>query len=160
VEDRYLVTDIKTTRKNIMDYSARGEFDEQTVPYGIVLEHLLGKEINEFKVSYLSAYIDLLEPKISMYPFTKGEEDIFDWHRGLCEDVDRMARYYTTKWWPRATNGEICFSFNKACWFLEYCSNRDPEIADSMIGGKLQKSLFHDGQEPWVVAQIPYLEMV
>lgn len=158
VDDRFLVTDIKTTRMNITDYSARYEYDEQTVPYGIILEHILGKKIDEFKVSYLSAYIDLLEPKISMYPFTKTQDHIYDWFRGLCEDIGRISKYYKNQWWPRATNGETCFSFNKPCFFAEYCSNRDPTITERLVGGNIREGLFHDGQEAWVEAKLEWME--
>lgn len=158
VDDRYLVTDIKTTRMNITDYSARYEYDEQTVPYGIVLEHVLGKKIDEFKVSYLSVYIDLMEPKVSMYPFTKTQDHIYDWHRGLCEDIARISTYYKNQWWPRATNGETCFSFNKPCFFAEYCSNRNPTITERLVGGNIREGLFHDNQEPWVEAKLEWME--
>jgi len=160
LEDRYLVTDIKTTRVNIVDYSVRYEFDEQTVPYGIILEHILGKKIDEFKVSYLSAYIDLLEPKVSMYPFVKTQEHINDWFIGLCEDINRIGRYYKKQFFPRATNGDVCYSYNKPCWFATYCSNRNPEITNRLIGGIPRDGLFHDGQEPWIVAQLDYQEVL
>lgn len=158
VDGVYLVDDIKTTRMKIVDYSARYEYDEQTVPYGIVLEHLLGKKIDEFKVSYLSAYIDILEPRVAMYPFTKRQEHISDWYMGLCEDIERIGKYYKRQYFPRATNGETCFSFNKPCWFLDYCSSRDPVVINNMLGGKVRDGLFHDNQEPWVVAQLEWKE--
>lgn len=159
VDDTYLVDDIKTTRMNITDYSARYEFDEQTVPYGIILEHILGKQIDQFKVSYLSAYIDLLEPKVSMYPFTKTRDHINDWHRGLCEDIARISRYYRKQWWPRATNGETCFSFNKPCWFADYCSNRNPDIIRRLVGGNIREGLFHDGQPAWIEAKLDWIDL-
>lgn len=156
--DRYLVSDIKTTRMNIKDYSTRYEFDEQTVPYGVVLEHILGIKIEEFKVSYLSAYIDVLEPRVNMYTFTKTQDHIHDWYRGLCEDIGRVSKYYKAQWFPRATNGETCFSFNKPCWHADICSFRDPEIISRMIGGNIREGLFHDNQEAWVEAKLEYME--
>lgn len=159
VEGIYLVDDIKTTRMHISDYSARYEFDEQTVPYGIILEHLLGIKIEHFKVSYLSAYIDLLEPRVAMYQFTKSQDHITDWYIGLCEDIGRISKYYKKQWFPRATNGDTCFSFNKPCWHNDTCSMRDPEIINRIIGGEVREGLFHDDQEPWIVAQMPYMEV-
>lgn len=158
INDRYLVCDIKTTRMNILDYSVRYEFDEQTVPYGIILEHILGKKIEEFRVSYLSAYIDILEPKVAMYPFTKTQDHIDDWYRGLCEDIGRIAKYYKSQFFPRATNGETCYSFNKPCYFADYCSNRNPEIIARMVGGNIRSGLFFDDQEPWITAALEYRE--
>jgi hypothetical protein len=158
-DDRYLVSDIKTTRMRIADYSARYEFDEQCVPYGIILEHILQKKIDEFKISYLSAYIDILEPKVAMYSFNKTQDHIHDWYRGLCEDIGRVGKYYKNQWFPRATNGETCFSFNKPCWFNDYCSHRDPEIIQRMVGGNIREGLFHDDQQPWIVAELPWMEV-
>lgn len=154
--DRYLVCDIKTTRMNIKDYSVRYMFDEQTVPYGIVLEHILGTKIDEFKVSYLSAYIDIIEPKVAMYPFTKTQDNIYDWHRGLCEDIGRISKYYKNQWFPRSTDGMTCFSFNKPCFYADYCAFRDPEALIKMVGGNIRKNLFHDDTLPWIEATLEW----
>lgn len=159
VDDCYLVCDIKTTRMRIDDFSVRYLFDEQTVPYGIILEQMLGHKIEEFKVSYLSAYIDLMEPKVSLYTYTKTQADVHDWFRGLCENISRIGRFYRTKWWPRATNGSTCFAFNRPCFFADFCPNRDPEISERLVGGDIREQLFHDGQEPWVEAELEYQEI-
>lgn len=152
----YLVDDIKTTRVRITDYSARYEFDEQTVPYAIILEHILNQPINELRVSYLSAYIDLTEAKVSMYNFTKTQDHIQDWYRGLCEDIGRIAKYYKKEWFPRATNGDTCFSYNRACYFNDYCSSRDPKIITRMLNNKVREGLFPENKEPWIMAQLEW----
>lgn len=157
-DDIYIVNDIKTTRINVLDMSPRYEFDEQTVPYGIVLEQMLGRKISQFKVSYLSAYIDLMDPKVSMYQFIKTEDHIYDWYRGLCEDIGRIGKYYNNQYFPRTTNGEVCFSYNKACYFAEFCPIRDPEIIAKLTGGEVREGLFHDGQQPWISAQLDWME--
>jgi len=158
-KDRYMVDDIKTHRINIGDMSAKYQFDEQTVPYGIILDHMLGKEIEEFDVSYNSVYIDLIDPKSTTYTFTKTKDDIHDWYRGLCEDIARISRYYNQQWFPRATNGDTCFNFNKPCWFASECSNRDPEISARLVGGPNREGLFHDNQEPWVTVKLEWMEV-
>lgn len=157
-KQNYLVNDIKTTRINIVDYSVRYEFDEQTVPYGLILEHILARKIAEFDVSYLSAYIDLMDSKSTMYPFTKSEEHINDWYRGLCDDIGRISGYYKKQWFPRATNGDTCFSYNKPCWFANECSNRDPAITAKLVGGNIRKGLFHDNKVPWVTVKLEWKE--
>jgi len=160
IKKTYMVDDIKTTRLSLLDMSARYEFDEQTVPYGIILEQVLGHEIGEFDVSYLSAYIDLLEPRVRLYPFTKNTGHINDWYVGLCDDIGRMWRYYKNEFWPRATNGDTCLAFNRACYFLEYCSFRDPSVLSRMINGIIrdENKLFHDDQEPWIMTKLQYVE--
>jgi hypothetical protein len=157
-EDIYIVNDIKTTRINVNDMSPRYEFDEQTVPYGIILEQMLGRKIEHFKVSYLSAYIDLMEPKVSMYQFIKTEDHIQDWYTGLCEDIGRIANYYKKQSFRRTTNGETCFSFNRPCFFAEFCSIREAETIAKLTGGEVRKGLFHDDQKPWVTAQLEWQE--
>lgn len=157
VENVYFVVDVKTTRINVSNYSARYEFDEQVVPYGIILEHALGKPIDEIKVAYISTYIDLMEPKVTLYSFNKTQQHITDWMEGLCDDIERMGKYIEKKWWPRATDGNVCFSFNRPCWFIDYCSYRDPAVLKQVIAGEVRENLFHDGQEPWIMAELPFV---
>lgn len=160
IDDVYLVNDIKTTRMRIDDYSTRYEYDEQTVPYGIILEHILGKKIDEFRVSYLSAFIDILEPRVTLYNFTKTQDHIYDWFRGLCEDIGRIAKYYSQQYFPRATNGETCFSFNRPCWFADYCANRNPEIIERVLPDRTSREgLFHSDIEAWIEAKMQWMEV-
>lgn len=161
ITSRYMVDDIKTTRMNMMDMSSRYEFDEQTIPYGIILEQILGNKIDQFDVSYLSAYIDILEPRAKLYPFTKNSSHISDWFSGLCDDIGRMSGYYKNEFWPRATNGETCLSFNRPCSFIEYCTFRDPDVITRMINGIIRPvdKLFHDTSEPWIMCSLDYVEM-
>jgi hypothetical protein len=157
VEKKYLVSDIKTHRLSPDDLSVKFEFDEQTVPYGIVLEHILGHKIEEFEVSYLSTYIDLLNPKVQMYKFTKTQDHVHDWYRGLCEDILRISQYYKAQFWPRATSGDVCFSFNRPCWYAGECSNRDPEITSKLLNTTIRDGLFHDNTLPWVSAKLDWI---
>lgn len=158
VEDRIEVNDIKTHRLSADDLSPRYQFDQQTLPYGIVLEYALGRKIDEFTVSYMSTYIDLLNPKISIYPFTKTQEDIHDWYKGLCQDIARIGKSYGEGWFRRTTDGSVCFSFNKPCWYANECSIRDPTIIQRLLNTNIREGLFHDNQLPWIVAKLPYKE--
>lgn len=153
----YGVTDLKTTRQQVKDVDAKYQYDEQTIPYGIILEHILGQTIDVFDVNYLHVYIDLLEPTIQMPHFTKAKNDISDWHRGLCDNIKRIHGYMEQQWFPRATNGDICFSYNTPCQFSDICSFRDPEVLSRMIQGTPRTELFRSGEEPWITAELPYL---
>jgi hypothetical protein len=148
------VNDIKTTRQHINDMSARYEYDEQTVPYGMLLECLLNRVIDQFVVSYLSVFVDLMDPKAVMYEYTKTRDHVGDWVRGLAADLRRIKWNLEHDWWPRATNGEVCMSFNKGCQFLEMCAFRDIKMITRMIQGNPREALFHDGKEPWVTVQL------
>lgn len=158
IEKIYIVVDIKTHRNIVNDLSPMYEFDQQTVPYGIILEHILGHPIEEFKVAYLSAYIDLENPKIMLYDFIKTQEDIHAWYIGLCENIAQIAKNYKREWWPRTVSGRTCMSFNRACWFYEVCNQRDPKIVKRMLNTEVRETLFHDGQEPWIEAQLEWVE--
>lgn len=157
IHDSYIATDLKTTRQHFQDPSALYEFDEQTVPYGIILEHALGKPIDEFETMYFHCFIDLLESTFNTYPYTKTREHVHDWYRGLCDDIARMGKYYEGAWWPRAIKGDTCMSYNKVCFHKDYCTYRDPAQITRMIGGEVRKNLFSTGEEPWIVAELQYL---
>lgn len=158
LRDRYIVVDLKTTRQNYGDYQYRFTYDEQTIPYGIALEHALGKRIEDFEVNYLSVYIDLLEPKIEEFPVPKTHQDLEDWHRGLCDDIAKIALNYKREWFPRATDGQACISWNRKCQYHEECSYRDTSVLTKILQGTPRKGLFQNGDEPWIVAELPYLE--
>lgn len=153
-KQEYLVVDIKTTRQDLNDWNPRFEFDEQTVPYGIILEHILGKKIVQFDVGYLNVYVDLMNPTVEMLPFTKTNQHIEDWIKGLYSRVKRIAEYSDQRWFPRAINGDTCVSFNRKCQFNEFCSFRDTTSLARMIDGEVREGLFRDNQEPWVVAEL------
>lgn len=153
---KYIVMDIKTTRRYIKDYSARYEFDEQCIPYAIVLEQLLEKPIEALDVAYISVFIDLEEPKVQVFDFHKPPQYVRDWHRGLCMDIDRITQQYNAQWFKRTSSGEKCIGWGTACFFLDYCMTRDPEVASKMIQGTVQEELFSTGAEPWVTVEIPY----
>ena len=160
VDQKYMVVDIKTHRDNTGDLSAKYEFDEQTIPYGLVLEHVVGQEVVEFKVGYLSCYIDLTEPRIRLYDFLKTQDSIKDWFFGLCIDIKQIAYYMRNLFFPRAVSGGTCMAFRKRCAWLDLCSYRDPKILEHMLGGNPRETLFHDGKEPWITITIPFAKAV
>lgn len=163
VHDRYVVVDLKTTRQKNNDMFVRFEWDEQVIPYGIVLEHALGKTIEELDVSYFSVYIDLMHPKPEMYPVKKTQEHLHDWHLGLCDDIERIAKYYKMQWFPRATSGSTCLSWNRRCYFYDECAYRKPEALNRIIQGEPRKTLFRADRktgkvtEPWITTSLPYI---
>jgi hypothetical protein len=161
VEKRYIVVDIKTHRDNQTDLSLRYKFDEQTIPYGLILEHILGHPIADFTVGYLSCYVDLLNPTVRFYDFIKSQEDIRDWYIGQCNDIKQIGSYERNRWFPRVTNGSTCMAFRRKCGFNEVCNFRDPAaLARMFADNEPRDTLFHDGKEPWVSVKIPYEEVV
>lgn len=120
----YLVVDIKTHRRNIEDMTPLYQYDEQCIPYGLILEQLLGKEIRGLTIQYYSVYIDILNPVSKVYTFEKSLEDVKDWARGLTLDLVQLRQMFDMQWFKR-NGGEQCMSFNRPCEFLDICMNRD-----------------------------------
>jgi hypothetical protein len=154
--DRYIVTDLKTTRQKLDDPTAKFQFDQQTIPYGIILEHILGRTIEEIEVAYLYDYIDLLQPKVRLLEYRRTLDDVMDWKRGLCETVERIAGYYNSGWFPRAVNGDSCIAYNRACEFHDVCSYRNTGVLNKIIAGEARKELFTTGEKPWIIAELPF----
>ena len=121
--NEYLVIDIKTTRWNLVDMTPVYHFDEQCIPYAIVLERILGRPLDNLTVKYISVYIDIEKPKITPYEFKKTRIDIEDWARGLLVDLQMIKMYYQMGWFKR--NPNACVAFNKVCPHFDICNQRD-----------------------------------
>lgn len=67
----FVVLDIKTHRNNMDDITAVYKFQDQCLPYAMVLERALNHPIDMLDVRYMSCYIDTLEPQIRDYSFIK-----------------------------------------------------------------------------------------
>ena len=57
--------------RNLKDKTAIYHFDEQCIPYAIVLERVLGHSIDNLTVKYLSVYIDIEKPQVQPYEVKK-----------------------------------------------------------------------------------------
>lgn len=129
----YVVVDIKTTQRKLNDFNPVYEFSEQCVPYGLVLEYMLGKEIRGFEVKYFSCNIDVLNPDVRMYPYHKSSQDIEDWFRGLLMDLAQLKLFIAMDWFPRNGGGSSCLAFNRPCYFFDICRERNKEIIQQIV---------------------------
>ena len=149
--DEYLVTDIKTTRFTLNDMGAMYHFDEQVIPYAIVLERILGHALDNLTVKYMSVYLDIEKPKVTPYEYIKNKTDIEDWARGLLVDLQNIKMYYNMGWFKRQPSG--CVSFNEVCKFFEICNRRDHEnITQYLTLGEpeIEEKMF----EPWIKLEL------
>ena len=146
--DEYAVVDIKTHRKNMNDLSPIYAFDEQCIPYSLVIERLLGRELQTITVRYLSCYVDLLDPRVVLYPFTKTKEDIQDWGLSLAIELQQMKTFYTMGWFPRNPNS--CVSFNSKCPFFDLCAERDADTIRRIAGNEEPAEKVDHFGKPWV----------
>jgi len=134
MDDSYLVWDIKTTTKDT-DMSVQFAFDEQCLPYGLVLEALLGRDYTKgFEVAYWVLRINPTDPKNLYYSFMKTGEDVQEWVRKYLMGLADIKRYYNMGWFPR--RGTACMSWNRPCQFFDLCANRNGESLERLIGAE------------------------
>lgn len=143
--------DIKTNRSNLKDASAKYQFDNQQTPYGIAISHVTGVPIDEFEVLYLDCFVDLVEPRTTLYSYHRDSTDIEEWLVNTVLRAERIKRALEMDYFPRTDNG--CLSFNRPCEFLELCQTRDREaITEMLLLGQEPDS--GDEFEPWIQAEI------
>lgn len=154
VTGEFKVVDIKTTRRMMKDPTAQYMYDEQCVPYAIVIEHALGHKITTFAVEYLMAFVDLTEPKVQSLPFQKSQQDIMAWGMSLMCDVQQLQQFMRWKWFPR--NASACVNFNRVCQYFELCAVDDPDIIQKMLLVDENAEVQKDDFEPWIDVELDF----
>lgn len=151
INGRFRTTDIKTHRRSLHDATAKYQFDDQQTPYGIIVEHLQGNPVEEFEVLYLDSYIDVLEPRVQLYPFARSHEDVQEWLLNRVMQFQSIQRSLESDYFPRTSGG--CLFYNQPCYFLEVCQTRDRKMAEAwlLMGEEPAPPRF---EQPWVVAEI------
>lgn len=154
VDQSYIVTDTKSTRLNMIDMSSKYLFDEQLIPYGIVLEKLLGHPIETFKVKYLSVYLDLMKAKTEVYSFMKSKNDIRDWATGLVNDLFSLKSSFNSGWFRR--NHNSCSAFNRVCAYIEMCQERDHKTLKEWVAAERLGFIQPDDPfpKPWIAMDL------
>ena len=143
--------DIKTHRRQREDATPKYKFDGQQIPYGIVLEHVQGNPVEEFEVLYLDCYVDLVSPRVHLYPFVKDSTDIQEWLINTVLAAQRIQRAMEMDYFPRTNGG--CLNWNRPCYFLDVCDSRDkPAIEDWLLMGEAAEHRVDE--TPWIIAEI------
>jgi len=151
VSGKYFVLDIKTHRRNLKDLTPVYQFDDQCIPYALVLERILNEDIFDLHVKYLSAYIDIENPRVGVYSFEKNSTDIQDWGRQLMFEISQIKKFYELQWFPR--NSNTCVNFNRVCPFFDNCEVRDPAKLQRLI---LMEQEPNEDREiiPWITVDL------
>lgn len=151
MDSEYECVDVKTTRDQVTNPAVKYRFDKQCLPYGFVLQRMLGKDLNaSYTVNYFHVYIDLQTPSAMLYPMVKSSGDVQDWLWGMFQKLNRIKLNAEQGKWDR--NEESCVVFRKhKCAFFDYCGSNDPRAIQTMILNgedplKIQERTF----EPWV----------
>lgn len=127
----YRTLDIKTHRAYMRDRTAAYKFDSQQLPYGLALEHLLGHEIEAFEVLYLDCFVDLLDPRVVEYKFTKTPTDVDEWLMNKVLQLRTLIQYMKMGIFPRTDGG--CIAYNKPCKYLDVCATRDRDTLQQFL---------------------------
>lgn len=146
VLDEYLVVDIKTTRDNLVDKTNIYRYDNQCIPYALVLERILNRDIHALNSKIFSVYLDIMKPGCKVYSYTRPRADVEDWARGLLVKLHEIKQFYNMGWFPRSAKS--CVSFKKPCYFIDICASRDHR--------NIQNHFLMPGQEPFPVKEIDY----
>lgn len=147
ITDDFEVIDIKTHRRELNNMTPLYRYDEQCIPYALVLERALGRQFTSLAIRYLTAYVSVNAPIVKSYPFLKGSVDISDWARGILIKLSNIKMYLTMDWWPR--NANHCVAFNQVCGYMEPCASRNKDYIDAFFA--VGKDLIYHEQEfdPW-----------
>lgn len=149
--EQYRTLDIKTTRDRLHDATPKYKYNTQQVPYGIVVDHVAQGVVEEFEVLYLECFVDLTEPRVSLYPFLKQREDIEEWCSTKVLQFQQIAKMAGFNFFPRTDSG--CLFYNKPCRYMEPCQSRDRDtLVEWFLSGDEPKkeAAFH----PWIVADV------
>lgn len=147
MNDEFVVVDIKTTRDYLKDYAPKYMFDDQCLPYSLVLERILGHEIDNIKHEYMIAYVDIMKPFTRKLEFRKSKADVRDWARGLYVQLKQLELYASTGWFPR--RGTNCISYKRVCGYMDMCASRDYEgLQKQILMGN--PPAVKEFPEPWI----------
>lgn len=118
------VFDLKTTRKDRLDFTVSYKRDEQCLPYGYVLNRIVGEHIAMLTVHYMVAFIDLLAPRVQHLEFTKTQSQIEAWAFHLAKRVRDMQLYAQIGEFPKY--GRACDTY-RPCVYNDVCDYTQPE---------------------------------
>jgi hypothetical protein len=143
--------DIKTHRRTISDATAKYKFDGQQIPYGLVVDSVAGQQQDEFAVLYLDCFVDLVEPRVQKYAFTKYRQDLEEWLLGTVLKLQAIQRSMEMDHFPRTQGG--CLFYNKPCYFLDICETRSqPDIIEWLLLG--DEPAPESVTQPWIIKEI------
>jgi len=150
IHNNYFVIDLKNSARKIKDFTPVFQYDNQCVPYGLVLQRALDKQINSLQVNYLIQPVSLTPKQPQWLEFEKTKLDIEEWAQDLLMDLNNIKIYYQTQWFPRRSNG--CFAYNRQCKFYNLCGARNIHTIKTMLLG-MQKPEIRPFN-PWITLDL------
>lgn len=149
VEQNYVVVDIKTTRIDRHDYTAKFSRDPQCLPYAYVLQKALGQSAEWLRVIYFVAFIDLANPRVQQLNVEKTQRDIEEWAFQTAFDLNAIRQYAEMGFFPR--NGKECDGW-RVCDYYDVCDYTDPDAIRRWLDlryGETDNQTVLDNFDPW-----------
>lgn len=131
--DMYTVYDIKTNRRSMLNADHVYKYDTQTIPYGLVIQHATGKDLQSFTASYVDLYVDVVEPRYQVFSYPRKIDDVQRWLDHQIRMIEDIEKYHNRDAWPRSING--CVFFQKPCGFFKVCDYEEPAMLQSALLG-------------------------
>src|SRR3546814_18723069 len=103
------------------------------------MSHVSGVPIDEFEVLYLDCFVDLVEPRTTLYSYHRDSTDIEEWLVNTVIRAERIKRAVEMDYFPRPDNG--CLTYNRPCEFMEiwtwnsYVKGKRVEVSVEVGGG-------------------------
>lgn len=147
----YIAVDFKTTKQDLANSIYKYKFDEQLIPYAFVLEQMLKRQVDTLKFKYLAVSVDMQNPEVRLYEFTKTRRDVQEWAQGLMHRMHNIRSFYNMVWFPR--RGGNCHTYNRPCQFWDVCQYDKVEMRLRLIAMDKREQR---GQKlnPWIKVQL------
>lgn len=169
--NKFTVCDFKTQRStreadDTVDLSHKHKFDTQLVPYGLIIAFMLRlqaknyeynldqsiiDEIPQFKTTYYSIYVDIINSFVKDYTFTRTKSDVRDWFDNLMRRIINIESYADREVWPRTMKG--CDIFMKPCRFHKDCDVADHDVMQDLLLNNHEPAAAHNFGE-WLTFRI------
>lgn len=154
----FIAFDLKTSTETSYYGEIKYAHSGQVLPYGLVLEQILGHTENAnwnslgFNIHYLELVIDYLEPAVYDYPFYKTQEDITKWGKDLILSLTNLKFYLAEGFFPERDSA--CIAWNKPCRYQMECDIKSLQSLIDQVG----KSEIEEAEvfKPYITTSIKY----
>lgn len=155
VTGEFLIVDLKTTRTEDQNVAAEYKWNDQGLPYGLILQAATGKPVTNFTIAYLCTYVDIVDPRCVFYPVDKKEQDVNDWVQAFWLDIMQLRNYAAMEFWPRTAKS--CMAYKHPCRFFGICEETRPQVLEAVIAAMPEPiGVDHskEDKKPWVRYQL------
>lgn len=136
--NQFTACDFKTHRNHRdggdEDMEHKYKWDDQLIPYGLVIQYLQGATLTSFQNTYYSIFVDINEPVVKEYSFNRTRADVDAWLEKMLLLIGNIEQYSSNETWPRTGVG--CEFYANRCKFYKHCHIEDHDILQNALLGK------------------------